>query len=357
MIIVNTPGTGATPFSPFLHANWHGFTPTDLVFPSFLFAVGNSMSFAADKMRSLTDSSFLLKVFKRAFIIFLLGYLMYWFPFFVSNDDEGLSLRPIAETRILGVLQRIALCYLIASIMVRYLSFRAVIVSSIVMLIGYWAILVAFGDPADPLSLTGNVGNIIDSYILGEKHMYHGEGIAFEPEGILSTIPSIVNVIVGYYAGLFIRKHGKTYESVSRLLLTGGLLILIALAWHTLFPINKKLWTSSFVLLTTGIDLAILAALLYMIEIRNWNKGNWTYFFTVPGKNPLFIYLLSEVLLISIAMLNVNENESVYAWLNSAIFQPLLPGAGGSLLFAILFMLVCWAVALVLDKRRIYVRV
>ena len=357
MIIVNTPGTGATPFSPFLHANWHGFTPTDLVFPSFLFAVGNSMSFAADKLRSLSESAFLMKVFKRALIIFLLGFLMYWFPFFVTNDDGGLGLRPISETRILGVLQRIALCYLFAALMVRYMSFRTVLVFCAVMLVGYWAVLVAYGDPSDPLSLTGNVGNVIDAYILGEKHMYHGEGIAFEPEGVLSTIPSIVNVIIGYYAGLFIRKHGKTYESVSRLLLTGGLLILLALAWHTVFPINKKLWTSSFVLLTTGIDLAILAALLYIVEIRNWNKGNWTYFFTVPGKNPLFIYLLSEVLLITIAMIMLGTGESIYTWLNSAIFQPILPGAAGSLLFAIFFMLICWLVALVLDKRRIYVRV
>lgn len=356
MIIVNTPGSGATPFGPFQHAAWNGFTPTDLVFPSFLFAVGNSMSFASDKLSTLGHGAFFAKVFKRAFIIFLLGFLMYWFPFVVINET-GLSFRPFSETRVLGVLQRIALCYLFASVMVRFLRFRTVAIISVVMLIGYWAILMAFGNPADPLSMTGNYGNVIDAYIMGEKHMYHGEGIAFEPEGILSTIPSIVNVIVGYYAGLFIRYKGKNYETVSRLMLTGGAFILIALAWNTVFPVNKKLWTSSFVLLTTGIDLAIIAALIFIIELKNWTRGNWTYFFTVPGKNPLFIYLLSELLLITIALVKVGSGESIYDWINSAGFQSAAPGAFGSLLFAIFFMLVCWSVALLLDRKKIYIRV
>src|SRR5690242_16118613 len=125
MIIVNTPGTGATPFSPFLHASWHGFTPTDLVFPSFLFAVGNAMSFSAEKFAGLSNAAFLGKVFRRTLIIFLLGFLMYWFPFFVYHQGS-LVLKPFAETRILGVLQRIALCYFFAAVMVRYLSFRSV---------------------------------------------------------------------------------------------------------------------------------------------------------------------------------------------------------------------------------------
>jgi predicted acyltransferase len=357
MIIVNTPGTGATPFGPFLHADWNGFTPTDLVFPSFLFAVGNSMSFSSEKIAALSDSAFFKKVLKRALLIFALGFLMYWYPFFMVGKEGGLTLRPFSETRILGVLQRIAICYLIASILVRYLSFRAVMVISIVLLVGYWALLVAFGNPADPLSMTGNFGNVVDEYIMGQNHMYHGEGLAFEPEGILSTIPAIVNVVGGYYSGMFIRKHGKTYETISRLLLTGGLLVCIALAWNTVFPVNKKLWSSSFVLLTTGIDLAILAALLYIVEVRNWNKGNWTRFFTIPGKNPLFIYLLSELLLITIAIVRINKNQSVYEWINSAVFQQVTPGAVGSLLFAIFFMLICWSVAWVLDRKQIYVRV
>src|ERR1044071_2144213 len=146
MIIVNTPGDGAEPFAPFLHADWHGFTPTDLEFPSFLFAVGNAMSFSMDKYRQLGDGAFFGKVIRRALLIFLLGFLMYWFPFFTIQEGHFI-LKPIGATRIMGVLQRIALCYLLASLLIRFLSTRGVMISSIVLLFGYWLLLLAFGVP------------------------------------------------------------------------------------------------------------------------------------------------------------------------------------------------------------------
>ncbi len=139
MIIVNTPGSGAVPFSPLEHAAWHGFTPTDLVFPSFLFAVGNAMSFSMQKFKGLPDSNVLAKIFKRALLIFLIGYLMYWFPFFRFNQEGHLALSPISDTRILGVLQRIALCYLFASLLIRFFSTRVVIGISAFFLLLYWA--------------------------------------------------------------------------------------------------------------------------------------------------------------------------------------------------------------------------
>jgi predicted acyltransferase len=357
MIIVNTPGGGATPFSPLLHANWHGFTPTDLVFPSFLFAVGNAMSFSMEKYRALGDGAFLSKVFKRTLLIFLLGYLMYWFPFFEVRDGHFL-LKPISHTRIMGVLQRIALCYLFASLFIRYLSTRAVMVTSIVLLFGYWILLLAFGAPGDVFGMQTNAGFYLDKFILGENHMYHGEGVAFDPEGILSTLPSIVNVIIGYYAGVFIREKGKTYETVSKLILAGAVLICLALIWNAYFPINKKLWSGSFVLLTTGIDLAIISGLIYIVEIQKAGmpEQGWTKFFTVFGKNPLFIYLLSELLAILLYEVNVG-NQSVFSWINSVLFQQIAPGPVGSLLYALTFMMVCWSVGLWLDKRKVYIRV
>lgn len=356
MIIVNTPGSGATPFGPLLHAQWHGFTPTDLVFPSFLFAVGNAMSFSMEKFRTLGNAAFLGKVLKRTIVIFLLGYLMYWFPFFSTGADGGLMMKPVAETRVMGVLQRIALCYFFGSLMIRYFSARVVIIYSILFLLGYWLLLLSFGDPSDPFSMLGNTGSYLDTYIFGEKHLYHGEGVAFDPEGLLSTIPSIVNVVIGYYTGNFIRQKGKNYETISKLFLTGGLLILLALAWNTVFPINKKLWTSPFVLLTTGLDLAIIASLIYIVELRNWNKLNWTRFFTIFGKNPLFIYLLSEVLFIIFTMIMIGE-KSLYDWLNVVIFQAIAPGPVGSLLYAIAFMLLCWSAGWWLDRKKLYIRV
>src|SRR6476620_8308384 len=141
MIIVNTPGSGATAFAPLEHARWHGFTPTDLVFPSFLFAVGNAMSFSLGRYKQISDAAFLKKVLKRTLLIFLIGYLMYWFPFFRLNDAGHITGAPISNTRIMGVLQRIALSYFFASLLIHYLTARKVIIASILLLVGYWVIL------------------------------------------------------------------------------------------------------------------------------------------------------------------------------------------------------------------------
>ena len=357
MIIVNTPGSGAIPYAPLLHASWHGFTPTDLVFPSFLFAVGNAMSFSLDRYRQMGNAAFLKKIIKRTLLIFLLGYLLYWFPFFRLDSSGHIIGAPIANTRILGVLQRIALCYFFASILIHYLSKRIVIIVSILLLVGYWVLLLIFGDHNQPYSLLGNAGYYLDRFLMGSNHLYHGEGVPFDPEGWLSTLPSIVNVVIGYFAGKFIQEKGKGYETISKLMLAGGLLIFLALWWNMVFPINKKLWTSPFVLLTTGIDLMMIAALIFIIEIRKWNNGGWTNFFTVFGKNPLFIYLLSELLLIILFMIPVAPGENLFDSINDHVFQVIAPGAFGSFLFAISFMLLCWSIGWWLDKRRIYVKV
>lgn len=352
MIIVNTPGWDIA-YGILNHAQWHGCTPTDMVFPSFLFAVGNAMSFSMRKFAQLDNTTALAKIFRRTILIFLLGYLMYWLPF-VRHTSTGWEFIPIAETRILGVLQRIALCYCFASLLIHYLPKKAVWIVSALLLIGYWIIMYAFGDPADRYSLTGNAALYFDKLVLGDKHLYHGEGIAFDPEGLLSTLPAIVNVIAGYYTGLFIQEKGKTAAGRTRLLQMGGLLILVALLWNTMFPINKKLWTSSYVLYTVGIDLLILALLIYVIDYKKQER--WTGFFTVFGKNPLFLYLLSEVLVIFLYFFQVGD-LSAHRWINTYLFQVILPGKPGSLLFALVFMLLCWSVGKILDKRRIYIRV
>lgn len=354
MIIVNNPGS-APAFAPLDHAAWFGFTPTDLVFPSFLFAVGNAMSFSMQKFIGQSDLMVVWKIFKRSAIIFLLGYLMYWFPFF-EHTASGWSLSPISETRIMGVLQRIALCYLFASLMIHFLSKRTVIISSIVLLLGYWALLLIYGDPGDKYGMLTNAGTYLDKFLFGDAHLYHGEGVAFDPEGVLSTLPAIVNVVVGYYAGKFIQQKGKNYESIAKLLLWGSLFIFIALCWNMTFPIAKKLWTSPFVLLTTGIDMILLSGLIYVIDIQNWRKGNWTNFFTVVGKNPLPIYILSEILG-TINDMASTKNFNFFGWTNSAIFQAIAPGAIGSLLFAIFYMMICWCVGKLLDKKGVYIRV
>jgi predicted acyltransferase len=354
MIIVNTPGNGDTTFSPLHHAQWHGFTPTDLVFPSFLFAVGNAMSFVMPKWAALPQSTVLWKILKRTFIIFLLGYLMYWFPFMQRDDAGNITSFPFAETRVFGVLQRIALCYGLASLIVYYCKPKTAVILSVVFLLAYWIILYAFGNAANPLSMQDNVGSVIDRWLLGEKHLYHGEGVAFDPEGLLSTLPAIVNVIAGYIVGKYIQQKGNTYEGLATLLLGGAVLVFLAYCWGLHFPINKKLWTSTFVLHTVGLDCIIIAAIIYIINFKN--KTKWTYFFEVMGRNPLFIYLLSELGAILLHFFQTDKETSLYEWIYDNIFSH--AGAYiGSFLFALSFMLLCWLVGYILDKKKIYIRV
>ncbi|WP_153796824.1 acyltransferase family protein [Foetidibacter luteolus] len=353
MIIVNTPGNGDTTFAPLLHASWNGFTPTDLVFPSFMFAVGNAMSFVMRKWEFMSTSRVVGKILKRTILIFLLGYLMYWFPFFQYNQQHELVLKPIAETRIFGVLQRIALAYGISSLMLYFFKTRATVIITIIILLLYKPILMFFGDSPDPLSLAGNAVLKLDRWLIGDKHLYMGEGVPFDPEGLLSTFPSIGNIVGGFVAGAYIQERGKTFEGLAKLLLVGFLIFVIAYWWNFGFPINKKLWTSTFVLHTVGLDCMLLAVVIYYVDFLGRTKG--TYFFQVFGKNPLFIYLLSEVGVIIMWLVSVG-GTSLYQWLYQNVFSH--AGAyTGSLLFAISWMLFCWMVGYIMDRKKWYVRV
>lgn len=353
MIIVNTPGNGGTTYAPLLHASWHGFTPTDLVFPSFMFAVGNAMSFVMKKWSTMKNGEVIGKIFKRTIIIFLLGFLMYWFPFVEWNDAGGLSGKPIGDTRIMGVLQRIALGYCAAALMIHYLKLNTVLRLSLAFLLIYWLVLLMFRGGTDPYDMLTNAGTRLDMWLLGPNHLYHGEGIAFDPEGLLSTLPAIANVTFGYAAGKWIQEKGNTYEGLTKLLMAGAVLIFLALCWNNFHPINKKLWTGSFVFLTVGIDCVLLAALVYVIDFLQIKRFN--YFFEVFGRNPLFIYLLSEIGAILMWFIPIGD-KPLYQWTYQNIFSKAGPYFG-SFLFAITFMLFCWLVGYILDKKKIYARV
>ena len=366
MIIVNTAGNGDTTYAPLLHARWHGFTPTDLVFPSFLFAVGNAMSFVMKKWTGMSDGAVLGKIFKRTIIIFLLGYLMYWFPFVHWNDAGGLSFDPIGNTRIMGVLQRIALAYCFAALMVRYLKTSTIVTLSLSFLFIYWLILLVFepttahqmdpphpGNTNDAFDILTNAGSRLDMWLFGPNHLYHGEGVAFDPEGVLSTLPAIANVTGGYLAGKWLQEKGNSYEGLTKLLLVGVTLIFLALCWNNFFPINKKLWTGSFVFITVGIDCVLLATLVYLIDFLQIKRFN--YFFEVFGKNPLFVYLVSELGVTILWFVQIGD-KPLYRWLFDNVFSH----AGmyfGSFLFAVTWMLFCWLVGYILDRKKIYVRV
>jgi len=361
MILVNNPGSWSYIYPPMAHAKWHGCTPTDLVFPFFLFAVGNAMAFV---MPRFTDSgTFWRKVTKRTLLIFLIGLTLNWFPF-VKWSEGTLVLKPLQNLRILGVLQRIALAYFFASVIVYKFKSRGAFVAGAVLLLFYWWMCFAFGDPADPYSLQGYFGTAIDKMILGESHMYHGEGLAFDPEGLTSTIPAIVQVIFGYLAGEYIITKGKNSDMLANFMVTATLLVFTGLCWDMAFPINKKIWTSSYVLYTTGLAMMVLGVMMYWIELKGV-RAWWTRFFDVFGKNPLFIFVLSGVWvkLYGLARIpdGIREEKEVfinaYGWLYKYVFQAILGDYPGSLAFAIAHVVIFWLIGRILDRKNIYVRV
>ncbi|APZ47326.1 DUF5009 domain-containing protein [Polaribacter reichenbachii] len=354
MIVVNTPGTGADLYPYLVHAQWFGFTLADLVFPSFLFAMGNAMSFSMEKLKTGSATVFWKKVLKRTVLIFLIGYLMYWFPFFRTGVNGSLELKPISETRIMGVLQRIALCYFMASVLFYYLKPKIVIVISVIILLAYWGLLYVFGVPGLELEMATNAITKLDLAILGEGHIYKKDSIPFDPEGLLSTLPSVVNVIVGFLAGRFIQQKGKSFEGIAKLLMLGFLLAALAFWWDLVFPISKKLWTSSFVLLTVGIDVSVMAILIYAIELKKKTRG--TEFFNVFGKNPLFIYLFSELFYITLRLIPTASRLDVFEWVSQHVFQKICPGSFGAFLTAIAFTMLCWSMGWWLHKKRIYIK-
>lgn len=353
MIVVNTPGSWSTNFDPLKHAAWHGLTLTDLVFPSFLFVVGNAMSFSLTKLQHQGQSTFLKKVGKRTFLIFIIGLFLTVFPFFRIVDGEAVWY-DFSRIRIMGVLQRIALCYALAAIVVYYGKLSGAVVYSVLALFGYWAIMYFFGMGIDPYSLSTNAATIIDRFLLGESHLYMGEGVPFDPEGLLSTLPASVNVLAGYGVGRYIQQRGNKSSTVLTLVAIGVLFILSGFLWDTVFPINKKIWTSSYVLVTVGISTCALAVLMYLIEVLAIRK--WTYFFEVFGRNPLILYVLSGVFVRLMSVVYIGETNSKQ-WLFESFFLGIFPPKWDSLLFALGFMLVIWLIGVAMDRRRIYIKV
>ena len=372
MILVNNPGTWEHIYSPLEHAPWNGCTPTDLVFPFFLFVVGNALAFVMPRFENNYNSVFLKKIIKRTFLIFAIGLFLNWFPF-VRWDNNAFVFkywvnpqRADSGIRILGVLQRIALCYFFASIIIFYGKIRGAFVIGSVILLGYWVLCLLFGNANDPYSLQGFFGVDIDKAILGIPHMYKGEGVPFDPEGLISTLPAIVQIIFGYLVSNYILQKEKNYEVLSSLFVTGMILIITGLCWNMVFPMNKKIWTSSFVVYTSGIATVILSMLIYFVEFKN-ERGLWTKFFDVFGKNPLFIFVLSGLLprllgLIRWANGTTANAEIIYAspldWFYEHVCKPVAENLKiGSLMYAIITVIFFWIIAYILDKKKIYIKV
>ncbi len=254
----------------------------------------------------------------------------------------------------MGVLQRIALCYGLAALILHFLKVKGAIIFSVFSLFAYWAILFYFGDQPEPYSLNNNAALKFDLALLPAQNLYKGFGIPFDPEGLLSTLPAIVNVIAGYLTGYFIQKKGNKTATVFTLAGAGVALVALAALWQVALPFNKPLWTSSYVLHTVGLDLIILAGLMAVIEI--FRVKSWAYFFEVFGRNPLVIYALSGLLVKTMGLIRIGD-QGLQAWIYQAGFTPWLEGKNASLLFAVAYMLVLWLIGFWMDRNKIYLKV
>ncbi len=344
MILVNNPGSWSYVYPPLAHAKWHGCTPTDLVFPFFLFIMGVAMWFSFKAFDHKLTKKASLKIVKRTVLIFLIGTALHLFSMLIFKKEN---------LRIMGVLERIALAYGFASFITLSLNKKNIILLSGIFLLGYWFILWFFGGDA-PYELATNVVRKVDLAILGEKALYTGDGIPFDPEGLLSTIPSIVTVLLGYLTGQMIDNQSDRKTVVLNMFLLGLPALLIGLVWDYAFPINKKLWTSSYVIYTAGYALIILAFFIYLIDIKPYKK----YFqpFVVYGMNPLFIYLLAGVWIVTYFAFNIN-GSNMYNWLYTSIFVPVAGNMNGSLLFAIFHVVLFWLIGLILYRRKIFIKI
>jgi len=371
MILVNTPGNGDVAWAPLQHAHWHGFTPTDLVFPSFLFVIGVSAWFSLKRFEHQPSRSALTKIWRRTAILYLIGLLMWHVPAFIVSVF-ALSLGTfatglLANIRILGVLQRLALCYGIGSTLALCLSRRMLIGTAGILLLAYWWLMWMFGQGPDPLSLQTNAALRFDLWLMGPNHLYHGERVdgvrfAFDPEGALSTLPALVTFVIGYLTGRFLDRTADRRQALSDLFPAAFLLIAAGFLWSEWFgfPINKKLWTSSYTLYAGGWSLLILGLVLWAVDVHG--KIRLFSFFNIFGRNPLLAYVTSEVLAVALFTVKVpgpdGQPQTGYAWLYQHTAVPVAgDNALGSFVFAAAYVLLNWSIAWGCYKRGIVIKV
>jgi predicted acyltransferase len=370
MILVNNPGSWSYLYPPLAHAPWHGCTPTDLVFPFFLFAVGNALAFTMPALRAGPAPAFWAKAVKRTALIFAIGLFLNISPFLRWDAAGDLVWRSFDTLRLMGVLQRIALCWGAAAVVIWAAGERGALWAAAVLLLGYWWACVAFASGSDAYSIAGFFGTAVDRALLGEAHLYKGEGVPFDPEGLASTVPAIAQVLLGYAVGALVRSAKLDAGLVVRLFVTAAVALGLAYLWQLSMPLNKKLWTSSYVLHTTGLAMMLLALLIHTIDLQG-RRGAWVGFFEVFGKNALFVFVLSGFVPRVLALWRWGDGVDAEGkprfltplpWLYRTVFEPMSALAGGDLrfgstLFAVANLSVYWALARWLDRRRIYIRV
>lgn len=367
MILVNNPGSWGSIYAPLEHAQWNGLTPTDLIFPFFMFIMGISTYISLRKFNFEYSKATVQKIIKRTVIIFLIGLGLSWFGLsfstFRSLSEDGLgffdrlfqSLTNFEHIRILGVMQRLALTYGITSLIAIFVKHKYIPHIIVVTLLAYFLLLIlgnGFVFSED------NIISVIDRAILGVNHMYKDAGISIDPEGLLSTIPATCHVLIGFLCGKVLMEVKDNQVRITRLFIIGTVLTFAGLLLNYGCPINKKIWSPTFVLATCGLASSFLALLIWIIDIKGYKK--WSVFFESFGVNPLFIYVLAGVLSILIGNITFSYNNeiiSLHGFIYNQILQPPLGDYLSSLVFALLFVSITWFIGNILYKRKIYIKI
>jgi predicted acyltransferase len=366
MILVNDPGSWSHVYAPLEHAEWNGWTPTDLIFPFFLFIVGVSMtlSFASRAARGIMRRSLAIHVVRRSVLIFAIGLFLNGLPFFDFHT-----------IRIMGVLQRIALCYLAAGLLylatcrrsidadgkVRMrVNIAAIAGVALILLVGYWALMTFVPVPgygAGQLGKDENLGAYVDRGLMG-GHLW-SESKTWDPEGLLSTLPAIATALIGILAGEWLRPERRSARNILGLVISGAVLMLTGQLLHPYFPINKNLWTSTFVLFTGGFAMLLLALCYWLVDLRGWRK--WAAPFLVFGMNAILAYALAAI--VSETSIDFEfagpggRGQTLHGWLYNNFFIPYANPNNASLGFAVFFVLLILAPLWPLYRRKIFVRI
>lgn len=365
MILVNNPGNENFVFKQLDHSIWNGCTFTDLVFPFFLFAVGNAMAFSLDRVERQGGTIFWEKIIKRTLLIYIIGLILNWIPFFSYNNVQGLIPIPLKNYRIFGVLQRISLCYFFTAVLIHFNKKTSnLIFVTVLLLLGYWLICV-FMNPEDPYSLNGWFGTNIDMAIVGKSHLYMGEGRPFDPEGLMSLPAAIAQTLIGYLIGRFIQMRGKEMAICKWLLVIALVLLFLGYLWGYYFPINKKIWTSSYALFTSGWAVLILSILFYLIEFKNCSCLLFKSFEAI-GKNALFMYMISTIVpkilfiihLSNHAKMSGKSNFNLWEWIYANYFSNLfIDQRINSMTLGLTFLLFCCCIAVYLNSKKILIKI
>lgn len=417
MILVNNPGSWSHIYPPLRHASWHGATPTDWIFPFFLFIVGVAIPLAIGKRQERGDarSAILLKIVSRSLIIFGLGLLLAAFPHFgmegapgyiyvlhyillgafmilifmrgafhprfdgfwgnnlikrrlgilvlllaVVMSIIGVQYYDLSHLRIPGVLQRIAVVYAICSVLFLYVPWRTQLVLGILILLGYWAMqtLIPVPDGFPPnLEPNTSLAAWLDRLLLG-NHLWSQAHISGDPEGILSTLPAIVTGMSGMLTGLWLKTDTGPYKKLSGMLGIGAVLLALGYAWHEVFPINKPLWTSSYVLYTSGLALLFLGLIYWLTDILRYQR--WARPFEWYGKNALFVFIFSGLygrLLYTITFEGAEGTTTLKGLIYNNFFTPYLSPVNASLAYALVHVGMILVLAWILYKRKIFIKV